>query len=369
MLSTSPISVTARLLGLAALLALAFSSSAIHAAPVIQPKVMVIATYEIGQDTGDAPGELQYWVEREHLTQAIKVPGIDHPILTNGTGLYAMICGTTSRCAVQMMTLAMDPQFDLRKTYFLLGGIAGVDPKTGTLGSAAWIQQVVDGDPTFEIDSRETPASWPYGIVALGATAPNQIPPDADTVGVAGISGGGAGDVGKPAFQLNPSLVGWAYQLTKDVKIPDNTAMAARRALYKDQPMAQAPPTVLEGASLGADRFWTGAIMNHWAEDWVRLYTHGTGTFIMSDCEDQALCLAMAQLTRLGHVDNKRFLILRTASDFTVPPPGVDTAKNLFDDLTNTPGYLPALESDYRVGSLVVAALLKDWPHYRDTIP
>src|ERR1700690_2691893 len=74
-------------------------------APVAIP-VLVIATYESGKDRGDTPGELQYWAERQDLAQEIKVPGVDHPLLTNGKGLYAMVSGTSSRCAVQIMALA-----------------------------------------------------------------------------------------------------------------------------------------------------------------------------------------------------------------------------------------------------------------------
>ena len=74
-------------------------------------------------------------MEREHLDTAIPVPGVDHPLLTNGHGLYAMVCGTTSRCAVQIMALAADPRFDLRKTYFLEDGICGGDPAEAPLVS------------------------------------------------------------------------------------------------------------------------------------------------------------------------------------------------------------------------------------------
>ena len=87
------------------------------AAPTAIP-VMVIATYETGKDRGDTPGEFQYWVERENLDQEIRVPGVDHAVLTNGKGLYGMVSGTSSRCAVQMMALAADPRFDLTHTYY-----------------------------------------------------------------------------------------------------------------------------------------------------------------------------------------------------------------------------------------------------------
>lgn len=342
----------------------------LQAAEPIQPKVLVIATYETGKDRGDVPGELQYWAEREDLGQPIAVPGIDHPVLTNGKGLYAMICGTTSRCAVQMMALALDPRFDLRKTYFLLSGIGGVNPAEGTVGSVAWIDRIVDGDPVFEIDSKEIPAGWPYGTIALGATEPGKAPANLESTQTAGIDDEeSSGGVGKLSYKINPSLLAWADGLTKDIKLPDTPDMAAWRAKFTDYPKAQQPPTVVEGATLGSDRFWHGPIMNHMAEDWVKMYTRGADTFLIADCEDQGMCLAMDELSRLGRVDFQRLLVLRSASNFTLPPPGVAPNKSLFENLAHAPGYLPALDNEYRVGSVVADALLKGWDKYKDQTP
>jgi len=336
---------------------------------LIRPKVFVIATYETGKDRGDIPGELQFWAERQKLDQEIRVPGIDHPILTNGNGLYAMISGTTSRCAVQMMALAMDPRFDLRQTYFLLSGIAGADPAQITVASAVWIRHVVDGDPAFEIDHQETPASWPYGIIALGATEPGKVPANVDSAPAAGVSDNGSGGVGRVAYTLNSSLVHWAYELTKGIAIPDSDGLAANRAPFKGFPNALHKPSVVEGDSMGADHFWSGAIMTRWAEDWVRLYTRGTGTLAIADCEDQGITLAFQELDRLGRVDANRLLILRTASNFTMPPPGISAEKYLFDDLASSPGYLPALDANYQVGSIVVSNLLRNWDQFKNQIP
>jgi purine nucleoside permease len=280
-----------------------------------------------------------------------------------------MISGTTSRCALQLMTLAMDPRFDLRRTYFLLSGIGGGDPTQVTVSSAVWIRQVVDGDPTFEIDSRETPQSWPYGIIALGATEPDKVPANVESAPAAGVSDNGAGGVGRIVFNLNSSLVDWAYQLTKNVSIPDSDALKANRAPFKSFPNALARPSVSEGDSMGADHFWSGAIMTRWAEDWVRLYTRGKGSLAIADCEDQGILLAVQQLERLGRADSRRLLILRTVSNFTQPPAGVAPEKFLFDDLASSPGYLPALDANYQVGSVVVSALLKDWNRYENSVP
>jgi len=263
----------------------------------------------------------------------------------------------------------MDPRFDLRQTYFLLSGIGGGDPAQVTVARAVWIRHVVDGNPAFELDSRETPASWPYGIIALGATEPGKVPANVDSAPAAGVSDNGSGGVGRIAYNLNPSLVDWAYQLTKDVTISDSEALVASRAPYKGFPNALQKPSVSKGDSMGADHFWSGAIMTKWAEDWVRLYTRGADSLAIADCEDQGIVLAMNQLDRLGRVDFKRLLILRTVSNFTMPPPGVAAEKFLFDDLASSPGYLPALDANYRVGSVVVSALLQHWDRYENHVP
>jgi purine nucleoside permease len=340
-------------------------------APVAIP-VLVIATYETGKDRGDTPGELQFWAERQDLGREIKVPGVDHPLLTNGKGLYAMVSGTTSRCAVQIMALAADPRFDLTHTYFVLSGIGGGFPRSMSLASAVWVQRVVDGNPAFEIDSREIPPDWPVGLVAIGATKPGQGSANVDSVPAAGASDDSSGGVGTVAFKLNPSLVKWAYELTKDVPIPDSAALRAFGARFAGYPVAQQPPSVIMGDSIGSDRFFHGEIMARWAEDWDRIYTRGAGKLVISDCEDAGVCIAMQRLTQMGRVDFSRLLILRTACNFTVPPSGVTAEKSLFGDtISDSAGvaYTPALEADYRVGSVVVLNLLQGWAKYRDQVP
>ncbi len=334
--------------------------------------VLVITTYETGKDRGDTPGELQYWAEREELGREITVPGVDHPLLSNGKGLYAMVSGTTSRCAVQIMALAADPRFDLTHTYFLLSGIGGGFPRVMSLGSAVWVQRVVDGNPAFEIDSREAPADWPVGLVAIGATKPGQGSANVDAVPAAGASENGSGGVGTVAFRLNPSLVAWAYELTKGVKLADSEALRAFGRRFEGYPVAQEPPSVLVGDSIGSDRFFHGEIMARWAEDWDRIYSRGAGRLAISDCEDAGVCIALQRLAAMHRVDFNRLLILRTACNFTVPPKGVTAAKSLFGEtISDSSGvaYLPALEADFVVGSVVAQALLEGKAKYRDTIP
>ena len=66
-----------------------------------------------------------------------------------------------------------------------------------------------------------------------------------------------------------------------------------------------------------------------------------------------------------GNAD--RVLVLRTASNFTMPPQGktaVWSKTAPYPDDGN-----PAIEAAFLVGNAVVQALLDGWDTYRDTLP
>jgi purine nucleoside permease len=90
----------------------------IHRIPV---RVVVVANFETGADAGDAPGEYQFWVEREHLDEKVPVRGAPDVVRRNQEGLYGLCLrhGVTDLAA-----FVLDPRFDLRKTYWLFTGIS-----------------------------------------------------------------------------------------------------------------------------------------------------------------------------------------------------------------------------------------------------
>src|SRR5882672_6109864 len=137
-------------------------------------RAVIVTTFEVGSDTGDVPGEFQFWVEREHLDETLDFPGGVHAIRTNADHtVLGIVSGTTLvNATASLMALGLDPRFDLTHTYWLINGIAGVDPHVASEGSAAWARHVIDGDIAYEIDPREAPADWPYGIMALGNKTP-----------------------------------------------------------------------------------------------------------------------------------------------------------------------------------------------------
>ena len=79
---------------------------------------------------------------------------------------------------------------------------------------------------------------------------------------------------------------------------------------------------------------------------------------------------AMTFLAKAGKVDPGRVLILRVASDYCVPRPGVTSAESL--RYGSDKAYMAeneAFESAYRVGSVIVKEWVRNWPAYRDHIP
>src|SRR5216684_187840 len=97
-----------------------------QAATRIPVKVVVVTMFERGADTGDEPGEFQYWVERDKLDRVIPFPQGFHHLRMNRDGVLAVLTGVgTAKSAASIMALGMDPRFDLTKAYWLVAGIAG----------------------------------------------------------------------------------------------------------------------------------------------------------------------------------------------------------------------------------------------------
>lgn len=313
-------------------------------------KVVILTTFEQGEDAGDRPGEFQYWVERFPLSEKMTVPGVERPVRYSKEGVLGVVTGMRARARESVAALALSPEFDLSHAYWIVAGIAGVDPRAGSIGSAAWAKWVVDADPTFEMDDREIPADWPYGIYSLGAERP----------GIKGAAPGSSGMV----WKLDPGLADWAYGVSRDVPLADGPLLQAARARYASEAEAVRPPRVFIGDVLGTTRFWHGDRRTQWARDWVKLWTDGQGMFAMTDCEDQGIMDVLELFSRSGRVDLKRVMVLRTASNYSREGDGENPVLRFTDG-----GALAAFEAAYRVGAPVANALLADWRRYEKTIP
>jgi purine nucleoside permease len=314
--------------------------------------------YESALETSDHFGEFRLWVERLPLSERISFPyGFRDLRYNPEKGVIGIVSGVgTARAAASIMALGMDARFDLTRAYWLVAGIAGVNPLEASIGSAAWVEWVVDADLAFEIDAREIPAEWSTGYLPLGKTRPYEQPVEADG--------------GRWVYRLDPGLVAWAYWLTADLRLNDPPALQQAKSRYTDFPAAQRSPIVLRGDEVSGSTFWHGALLNRRAVDWLAYWTGGRGRFVMTAMEETGTLQALSFLARAGRVDLSRILVLRTGSNYTMPPSGMSAGESLTAmSLTQPPGYLPALEAAYFVGRKVVDELIENWAAYADTNP
>ena len=173
-------------------------------------------------------------------------------------------------------------------------------------------------------------------------------------------------------YRLNPQLVDWAFNLTRDVQLVDNEEITAMRNLYADYPNALMPPKVLKGDQLAAMTYWHGELLNDWANDWIQYWTGGEGNFVTSAMEDTGSLQSLTFLDAAGLVDIDRALVLRTGSNFTMQYPGISAAESLAGEKLSGKGYsafIPSLEAAWLTGSPVVEELVDNWDTYRDQIP
>lgn len=86
-----------------------------------------------------------------------------------------------------------------------------------------------------------------------------------------------------------------------------------------------------------------------------------------SNMEDSGTLTAIYRLQRAGKVDPNRLMVLRTVSNYTMPP----TAESA--SWSTTAPYpdngLPALKAAYHVGRTVINEITANWEIYKNSIP
>ncbi len=318
---------------------------------MIPVKAVIVTAFE--PSAGPIPGEIRRWREGLGLSEELPFPSGYQALYSDGKGILGIVTGMGAvRAAASIMALGLDLRFDLTQAFWLISGVAGVDPARTSLGSVVLPEWVVDGNLAHEIDPREIPPDWPDGLVAIGKTQPYQAPRQARFNGDDGI-----------IFHLNPALVAWAFRLTKAMELFDKPNMEARRRQFQPAETAHRAPHVVRGDELSSATFWHGRLLGERARRWLDYQTDGRGVYAVTAMEDTGTLQSLTFLASAGKVDFGRVLIARAASNYDRQRTGISAAESLVEtNVTTYSAYLPALENAYRVGGRIVQALLAGWP-------
>jgi purine nucleoside permease len=312
-------------------------------------KVLIIAMFE---------PEAAPWIAPLKLTDSIPVPGLlpESPALRcNADDVCLLTAGMGhANVAASTMAVTLDPRFDLRQTYFLIAGIAGIDPARGTLGTAAWARYLVDVGIAHELDAREMPKGWASGYFGIMTKGPGEKPKF---------------DYHTELAQLDEALLQKALALSRNAKLADSDAAKAYRKRYK-QPAARKPPSVTQCDTLGGDTWWHGDKLGEHARAWTKLLTDGKGTYCTTQQEDNATYNALARAAAAGRVDVKRLAVLRTASNFDRPHSGQSAYASLMASTAGTPGgFVPATQNLVAAGGPLVNDIVAHWDQWRVGVP
>lgn len=298
--------------------------------------------------------EAEPWLAPMDLNEEIRVPGLsaDYPALRcNADDVCLLTTGMGhANAAASTLAVALDPRFDLRRTWFLIAGIAGIDPARGTIGSAAWARWLVDFGIAHEIDAREMPRGWKNGYFGVLTKGPGEKPKF---------------DYRTEAFRLDEALLQTVLALTRDAQLDDSEPARAYRRRYPYAPANQAPG-VIQCDTLAGDTWWHGHRLGAHARAWTRLLTDGEGVYCTTQQEDNATYNALVRAAAAGKLDPKRLAVLRTGSNFDRPYPGQSAHASI---TAESGGFVPATNNLYRVGGIVVRDIVARWALWREGVP
>jgi len=290
--------------------------------------------------------------EFDLLAMNISVPGLSMLYPDIHCTADGEICQLTTgeseiNAATTISSLVASPYFNFSQTYFMIAGIAGVNPEVATLGSVTFAKYAVQVALQYEFDAREMPENFTTGYVPLGATAPGQYPTSI---------------YGTEVFEVNEALRDLAIAFANTAGLNDSDAAVSYRAKYaavESFAAGATGPSVVACDVATSDVYYSGTLLSEAFANTTQLYTNGSGIYCTTAQEDNASLEAFLRAAVSGRIDFSRIIVMRTASDFDRPFPGEAATFNLF--WADQGGFGPAIQNIYRAGIKVVEGIVEGW--------
>jgi len=288
----------------------------------ITPKIMIITMVSMSLVICLAflvAYSIQYWAESDAwyhetakaelgdlLAVNITTPGLSMLYPHVHCLVDHSVCQVTAgeaeiNAAATITALVLSDKFDLKQTYFLAGGIAGVNPKYGTLGSVALSQYAVQVALQHELDAREMPANFSTGYFSYGTDGPSVYPTIL---------------YGTEVFELSTALRDQAYSYALRANLSDRVSCVEYRERYKAFGVTYAaatnPPNVVKCDTATSDVYYSGALLSQAFENVTKVWTNGTGKYCMTASEDNAVLEVLVRAAVEGLVDFSRVLVVRS---------------------------------------------------------
>lgn len=312
----------------------------------VKPKVFIISMFS---------PEAEEWYgipEFDVLAMNITVPGFsplypDAHCTANGDVCQLTTGESEINAATTIASLMRCPSFDLTTTYFMIAGIAGINPEVATTGSVTFARYAVQVALQYEFSQFEIPTNFTSGYIPQGSTSPQEYPQSI---------------YGTEVFEVNQDLQKIAADFARKATLNDSDAAIAYRANYASLPAyaaGAAPPSVVECDVATSDVYYSGSILSTAFGNYTTLVTNGSAVYCTTAQEDNATLEAMLRAAVDKVVDFGQIIVMRTASDFDREYPGEAATTNLF--WADQGGFEPAVQNIYLAGIKVVMGILDGW--------
>lgn len=243
-------------------------------------RVLILPKFEIGEMTGDAPGEAQYLYEDMFVdSDEYVIPG-----LGNGSVMYvkdgrAMCLAGVGKVDSALRTAAIlsDERFDFSDAYIISLGCGGSSEGYSVMGDTVIITGVVDYDLGHQADPRELKdpdgPTW-FHDETLDDCA---------------------------SLVCDRELTDRVYELTKDIKLESTDATRkAMKNTFGDEKWADRDPKVLKGTDVTSDDFWKGEY-SHRNAKYIAEYYKCSDPYAISDMEEIAVGQVIRRLGMMDH--------------------------------------------------------------------
>ncbi|PYH86412.1 putative purine nucleoside permease [Aspergillus uvarum CBS 121591] len=318
-----------------------------HTPAKITPKVFIVSMF--------APEAEIWWgiPEFDLLAHNITIPGASPAFpdvhCTADYTICQLITGESEiNAAITVASVVFNPMFDLTKTYFLVAGIAGVNPERASICDVTFARFAIQVALQYEIDMREMPANATTGYFPQGGYYADQYPTSI---------------YGTEVFEVNDELRKIAAGFARNATLADSDDAKAYRAKYATEDglykAGTQGPSVRLCDVTTSDVYFSGRLLGEAFDNTTKIWTNGTGEYCTTAQEDNATLEALVRASKHNLTDFSRIIVMRTASDFDRPYPGETARYNL---LYSTQGaFEPAVENLYNAGIKIVEGILANW--------
>ena len=261
----------------------------------IEIKVLILPKIEIGEMTGDAPGEAQFFYEEYFAsddTEKFRIQGTDGkcPLYVND-GTAMILTGTGKVSVANTLTaVLLDTRFDFSQAYILCTGCAGSVTEKTVIGDVVIETACVDFDLGHHADPRDMKTANPDRTWFREAIY--------DDMG---------------CIILDQELCDKVYRLAENVKLSTTArTKAALAATFDDAEWTKRDPKVSKGTSVAGDNYWKGKYDEANAIYMAKAY-ECPDPYMVTEMED----VAAARVARnFGMLD--RFISMRVSVDMDV---------------------------------------------------